>query len=480
MLRIANSLQLLSLAAGLFFTGAMAGCNKDPEYTPVVTTSEVVYDFWLEKTASNPNLNRPYRGMILGDTAIRLMVDYGTDITALEPTIIAYTDSIEPTGKQNFTNPVKYTIKANGKTATYTVRISVNPVQSPVVTAIAGGFSHILALKNDGTLWACGSNDNGELGLGDYSSRNKLTQVPIYDVAKIYTGDAATVIKLKDGTAWGSGNGYGQLGVGNKNATVTFIRSPFMDDAVQVAITSYEVFVLKPDGTVWGSGRNYNYQLAQGDNDLRATFVKVPISNVKQLSGNGTSIVVQKTNGEVWGWGDNYNGELGLGDRTKRKTPVLLPTPGVGIAKIFAGGASTFLIDNNGKIWGSGANVRGQLGIADLNNRDTFSRVTFFDSKTIDAVIPHSGAASFKESNGTVWNVGDNFYGLIGKGTTATIADSIPVKLNGFTAATVTGSGGTAYALKGDGTLWAWGRNTSGTLGTALDTTYMASPIQIK
>jgi alpha-tubulin suppressor-like RCC1 family protein len=335
-------------------------------------------------------------------------------------------------------------------------------------------------LKNDGTLWACGSNAMGQLGLGDLSSRNRLTQVPLFDVAQVFTGDAASIIKLKDGTAWGCGNRYGQLGLGHDNTVVTFTRAPFLDDAVQIAITFNEVFALKPDGTVWGAGRNYTKLLAQGDNELRATFVKVPVSDVKQLSGCGSNIVVQKANGEVWGWGDNFNNELGLSDNTRRVTPVLLRTSLAGTTKIFAGTATTFLLDNNGKVWAAGANARGQLGMGDRTNRATFTQVAFFDTKTIDAIIPHTSGTSFKETNGTVWNVGDNLYGQMGLGGISTVGDTIPVKLNGFIASSLTGNGSTSYALKGDGTGWGWGSNSSGALGTGLDTAYVSSPIQLK
>ena len=107
--------KIFSLVFASFFIVALIACNKEPVYTPTSTSSTSLYDFWLEKTTNNSNLNRPYQGMIIGDSAVYLMVDYGTNITALEPTIFSDADSIAPKGKQNFSNPVKYTLWANGK-----------------------------------------------------------------------------------------------------------------------------------------------------------------------------------------------------------------------------------------------------------------------------------------------------------------------------------------------------------------------------
>ncbi len=479
MVKTVNHIKLFFFFLGLVAIG-ITSCNKEPEYTPVSYSNTVVEEFWLEKTISNPNLNRPYQAMVMGDTAIHLLVDYGTDITAIEPTIISMADSVSPKGKQNFTNPIQYTLWANGKSASYTVSITVSRIQSPVITTIAAGFSHIMAIKNDGTVWVCGNNFSGQLGLGDYSSRNVFTQVPIFDAEQVFTGDAATVIKLKDGTAWAAGNQYGQLGFGHRKSIATFTRHPFLDDATQIAITFGEVFVLKPNGTVWGAGRNFGSILAQGDADPRASFVKIPIENVKTLNGCGSDIVVQKTNGEIWGWGINIGGILGLGDNLPRKTPVQLPAPAANIIKIFVGGSNIFLMDDAGKIWTSGSNASGQLALGDINNRNSFTEVSFFNNKSIEAIIPHLGANSFIETNGVVWNAGSNISGLMGLGTISSSLYTTPIQLPNFSAKSSAGNGGTAFALKADGTLWAWGSNASGALGTGTGITAVSSPIQIK
>ena len=138
------------------------------------------------------------------------------------------------------------------------------------------------------------------------------------------------------------------------------------------------------------------------------------------------------------------------------------------------------MLDNTGKVWAAGANARGQMGLGDLTNRSSFTELTFFNTLSIDAIMAHTGATSFKDINDNVWNVGDNVNGLMGLGTVSVIPYKIPVQLNGFLATKLTGNGNTSYGLKTDGTLWAWGSNSAGALGTGGDSTYSSFPIQIK
>jgi alpha-tubulin suppressor-like RCC1 family protein len=133
-----------------------------------------------------------------------------------------------------------------------------------------------------------------------------------------------------------------------------------------------------------------------------------------------------------------------------------------------------------GKVWGSGLNINGQLATGDVNNRSSFTQIAFFNDKSVAVITPRLGTTSFLETNGTLWNVGNNSFGLMGLGTTASLPLTTPVQLPNFIAAEVGGNGNTAYSLKKDGTLWAWGANSSGTLGTGTAITNVTAPIQIK
>ena len=85
------------------------------------------------------------------------------------------------------------------------------------VIAVAAGIGHTVALKQDGTVWAWGSNVFGELGDGTTSSRGTPVQVQgLTGVTAIAASSMAHSVALKqDGTVWTWGhNGYGQLGDG--------------------------------------------------------------------------------------------------------------------------------------------------------------------------------------------------------------------------------------------------------------------------
>ena len=77
---------------------------------------------------------------------------------------------------------------------------------------------HSLILKNDGTLWSCGQNNYGQLGLGNYTNRTTFTQVTINidNIKNINCESLHSFILKNDGTLLSCGNNYeGQLNRGS-------------------------------------------------------------------------------------------------------------------------------------------------------------------------------------------------------------------------------------------------------------------------
>ena len=74
------------------------------------------------------------------------------------------------------------------------------------ITAISAGGTHALALKNDGTVWAWGSNYSGQLGDGTTTDRyTPLQVIGINGITAISAGWKYTVALKNDGTVWAWG-----------------------------------------------------------------------------------------------------------------------------------------------------------------------------------------------------------------------------------------------------------------------------------
>jgi alpha-tubulin suppressor-like RCC1 family protein len=144
------------------------------------------------------------------------------------------------------------------------------------VVAISGNDMHQCALRSDGTLWCWGDNDQGELG--DGTTTNRATPVQVAGISNAVAVAAArapfvlsggTCAILVDGSArcWGSDD-YGQLG--NGTITSSYVAQPTpvvvsgVSNALEIAVGSDAVYVIKADGTLWDWGHNIDGELGNG------------------------------------------------------------------------------------------------------------------------------------------------------------------------------------------------------------------------
>ena len=128
-----------------------------------------------------------------------------------------------------------------------------------------GFFYHLLILKNDGTLWGAGFNGYGNLGLGDRGHRTTFTEITYNtdNIKQVYCGENYTFILKNDGTLWSCGcNDYGQLGLGDAINRTTFTQiTTNTDDIKSVYCGESYVLILKNDNTLWGCGNNSGGQI---------------------------------------------------------------------------------------------------------------------------------------------------------------------------------------------------------------------------
>jgi len=297
--------------------------------------------------------------------------------------------------------------------------------------SIASGASFTLTLRTDGTVWAWGSNSDGQLGNASYS-------------------DSLSPVRVK--------------GVGG---------SVYLTDVISVAASGSSSYALKSDGSVWAWGNNGSAQLGDGSYTKSPYPIQVQtLTGVVSISAGRYHCLALRNDGTVWAWGYNGNGQLGDNTTFTRTTPVqVLGASGSGylsgISAVSAGGCQSLhslALASDGTTWGWGYNGDGSLGDGSWNQCETPVQTSGPTS-----VIHISGGASFSillKSDNSVWACGSRSYGECGDGTYSSQSINIPKKIDSFTGITIMSAGDFhSIALRSDGTVWAWGYNANGQLG---------------
>ena len=333
-----------------------------------------------------------------------------------------------------------------------------------------------IALKSDGTLWAWGDNSYGQLGLGDTTNRLTPTQESSHsnNWGAIAAGAALHTVALKsDGTLWAWGNNdSGQLGDGTTTNKHSPVKIGTDTNWVSIAAggsitTSGYTVALKSDGTLWAWGYNDTGQLGVGDttNRLTPTQESSHSNNWVSIAVGGGCTVALKSDGTLWAWGYNRYGQLGDGTTTDKHSPVKIGTDTDWVS-IAAGGGYTVALKSDGTLWAWGDNGYGELGDGTIIDKHTPTQIgSDTDWVSIAAPSTGNGHTVALKSNGTLWAWGWNYYGQLGDGTTT---DShVPEQVTSVSNKWVSIAAGWDHtiALKSDGTLWAWGWNGDGQLG---------------
>lgn len=286
---------------------------------------------------------------------------------------------------------------------------------------VSSYFRHAVSLKSDGTLWTWGHNNQGQLG--DYSTYNRSSP----------------------GTISGGGTTWCQASAGY-NATGA----------------------IKTDGTLW----TWGCALLRGNSS--------DTCSPRTTSGGGTTWCsvslgryiggAIKTDGTLWMWGSQRYG--GLGNNTNLYTNVLSPitTSGGGSTWCFisAGCHSAAAIKTDGTLWTWGNNTYGLLGNNLSAHRSSPGTTTGGGTtwKTVSIARTTIGAI---KTDGTLWTWGRGSYGGLGNNQAyANVSSPLTTSGGGTTWCDVSMGKYTqsAAAIKTDGTLWTWGRNSDGILAT--------------
>ena len=246
------------------------------------------------------------------------------------------------------------------------------------VVALAAGNSHMLALKNDGTVWAWGENDDYQLGNKTLAASGNNSAVPV-QVTGIFNAVGISAIYntsyalLADGTirAWGNGN-EGMTGDGKEitaaqtTARISARRLPVGVIGINNARAIAGAMALLQSGEImtWGNGRLG--RLGNGNDQSSSSPVKVNgIKNAIAISASADHALALLSNGEVWAWGNNYKGQLGNGAiniQQNDHSSVPVRVRGIQNAVAIAANYTCFALLKTGEVMGWGWGEIGALG----------------------------------------------------------------------------------------------------------------------
>ena len=244
--------------------------------------------------------------------------------------------------------------------------------------SVSVGATHTVAVRTDGSLWAWGTNWRGELGIG---TSGDGTNTPVRvgtdtNWASVSAGWHYTMAIRTDGSLWAWGqNNHGQLGIGTSGWNDVRTIPTRVGTATNWTLVSTgwtHTAAVRTDGTLWTWGQNHRGQLGIGTSDSgegRTVPTRVgtgtnwasvsagpshesPFANGVEYN-TGTHTAAVTTTGELWAWGANTWGQQGDGtggwDHI-RTSPVRIGTD-TNWASVSAGWNRTVAIKTDGTLW---------------------------------------------------------------------------------------------------------------------------------
>jgi len=295
----------------------------------------------------------------------------------------------------------------------HAARVSLTRVSHSVkFISISAGENHSVGVCELGNLWGWGSNLFGCLGLGNLFSHSTVPTLilPNRIFKSVSAGKEFSIALDNNGKVWCFGsNESGQLGLGDLKNRFNPVKNSQLKNIVAISPGSRHTVVMDEDGSLFSFGQNQNFQLGLGDNQDRNVPFRVDIPKVQMISSGFNHCIALDLDSNVWCFGSNNLGQLGLGNQDIQPQ-VAEKIPGLScVSKIWAGGNSSFIKTLYDTIFAFGSNVNGELGIFDPEERII----------TIPREIPRlfameiipGGSHNFAvDPNGFLYSWGDNFY----------------------------------------------------------------------
>lgn len=286
---------------------------------------------------------------------------------------------------------------------------------------------------------------------------------------------------------WGD-NQYGQLGDGSRTNKSSPIALGSDKSWAQVALNQALTLGITSNGELWATGYGHYGAFCDGTSGVTAkksSPVRIgDASDWESISiGYYHATLAIKTNGTLWAWSYGGHYGLGLGNLDNYSSPVQVGA-NTDWKQVSVGKCVTHAVTDDGKLyaWGSTPtpSTYGYLGLGSTTSASSPIQVGALTtwSSVYNSKCETDFATFAIKTDGTLWAWGQQVYGALGNNTNSGDKSS-PIQVGSATDWKMIGNAG-AYSVgvKTDGTLWGWGYNGTGLLGLG-DTTNRSTPVQV-
>ncbi|HSD88190.1 MAG TPA: hypothetical protein VLB44_11770, partial [Kofleriaceae bacterium] len=343
----------------------------------------------------------------------------------------------------------------------------------PPWSSVAAGNGHTCALRDDHTLYCWGDNSDGQLGVGE-SPIEADTPIQVESAWQaVSTSNTSTCAIDVDRFLWCWGrNLEGQVGLGN--ASSASVPQKLEGTWTQISVGSGHACGIRDNGSLWCWGSNMYGQLGDGTISSQFSPTQISTDHWSSVSAGQRHTCGVEADGSLWCWGRDRDGELGDGMlRDMSTSPVLVGTDRW--AQVVTGGGT---VDNNSsgvtcgrtidghvRCWGAGA--FGTIGDDRKLSSAVPTDVLISGAVVTDWVdIAMTGLhACGRRADGTLWCWGDDSRGQVGTDLPAAVATSPLQVIGGSSRWDALAAGSDHTCAVGNGELWCFGGEAHGQFG---------------
>jgi X-linked retinitis pigmentosa GTPase regulator len=264
-----------------------------------------------------------------------------------------------------------------------------------------------------------GNDSQGQLGLGSKSNREVVLEPKMCSfnilIRDISCGEEHSAFISQSGYVYTVGsNADGRLGIGTKS--VTHSNSPCLVEdlarfkVVKISTGNAHTVAITEIGVAyaWGNGESGALGTGSQDHHWSPTAVNLPHKALDVSCGSRhTGFVVDRSlKHNLFMCGAGESGQLGTGGREKSLNPtsVLIEDS---VIQVACGTFQTAALTSNGKVFMTGGNNQGQLGIGNKKSRSCFEKVDAIDSLCVTKVFCSNFTAALTDRGGVyVWGTG--------------------------------------------------------------------------